>query len=72
MTKRQPTLESSQIKRKEKWKSVLVQEMMSSEESGVDEEGKAVIFVMGLPWRSDKLGTFFDCLDAVQQGNKSK
>ena len=28
---------------------------MSSEESGVDEEGKAVILVKDLPWRSDKL-----------------
>ena len=48
----------------------MIQEMMSSEESGVDEEGKAVI--LDLPWRSDKLGRFFQCLDAVQQGNRSE
>ena len=36
----------------------MIQELMSSEESGVDEEGKAVILVKDLPWRSDKLERF--------------
>ena len=50
----------------------MIQELMSSEESGVDEEGKAVILVKDLPWRSDKLERLFDRLDAVQEGNKSE
>ena len=72
MAKRQSTFESSHFKNKEKWKGIMIQEMISSEESGVDEEGKAVIFIEDLPWRSDKLGRFFERLDAVQQGNKSE
>ena len=42
---------------------MIVQEMMSSDESGVDEDGKAVIFVTNLPWRSGKVGRFFERLD---------
>jgi hypothetical protein len=72
LAKRQSTFQSSHFKSKEKWKSIMIQEMMSSEESGVDEEGKAVILVKDLPWRSDKLGRFFERLDAVQQGNRSE
>ena len=41
---------------------------MSSEESGLDKDGKAVILVKDLPWRSDKVGRFLERLEAVQEG----
>ena len=43
----QSTFQSSHFKSKEK--SIMIQEMMSSEESVCDEEGKAVIMVKDLP-----------------------
>lgn len=45
-------------KEKEKWSKILVNEMMSSEES--DEE---TIFIKELPWRSSKVDSFFHALD---------
>lgn len=46
--------------------------MISSEERGLDEDGKAVILVKDLPWRSDKVGRFLERLEAVQEGKKSE
>ena len=70
LSKRRATFEASSFKKKEKWRKVIVQEMMSSDESGVDEDGKAVIFVTNLPWRSGKVGRFFERLDIAHQQNK--
>lgn len=38
----------------------------------MDEDGRAVIFVKDLPWRSDKVGRYFKHLDMVQQQNNSE
>ena len=45
-----------------KWGKVLTTEFISSDESGT-EDGKAVIFVKTLPWRSQKVTKFFSKLD---------
>ena len=45
-------------KDKKKWEKVLIPEFMSSDESGT-EDGKGVIFVKKIPWRSPKVETFF-------------
>ena len=42
---------------------------MSSDESGMDDDGRAVIFVKDLPC---KVGRFFKRLDMVQQQNNSE
>ena len=51
---------------------MIIPELMSSDESGMDEDGKAVISVKEIPWRSDKVGRYFKRLDMVQQQNKSE
>ena len=50
----------------------IIQEVMLSDESGMDEDGRAVISVKNLPWRNDKVGRFFKRLDMVQQQNNSE
>ena len=72
VSKRQSILESSTIKNKEKWRRVIVPEMMLSDESGFDEDGKAVVFVKDLQWRSDKVGRLFEHLDNIQDQKKSE
>ena len=67
LSKRRATFEKSNFENKEKWRKVLIQELMSSDESGMDEDGRAVIFVKDIPWRNDKVGRFFKRLDMVQQ-----
>lgn len=42
---------------------------MSSDESGV-EDGKGVIFVKDIPWRSQKITKFFQKLDDSHNTNK--
>ena len=42
---------------KEKWRKVLVADMMSSEES--DDADDGTIIVKPLPWRSEKVTDFF-------------
>ena len=56
-------------KEKEKWKKVLVAEAMSSEES--DDENEEVITVKPLPWRAEKVSSFFHRLDNKMKQSKS-
>lgn len=44
------------------WQKVLVSDLMSSEESGMDEEDE-VLKVHSLPWRSSKVTKMFQHLD---------
>ena len=55
---------------REIWK-VLVTQLMSSDESG-DEEDQAVFIVKEVPWRSDKVTTFFEKLDGAHQAGKTE
>ena len=48
-------------KEKAKWEKALVADLMSSEESSPENADK--IIVKPIPWRSDKVNSFFDCLD---------
>ena len=54
---------------KEKWAPCLVAEMISSEES--DDENEE-FKVRPLPWRSDKVDSFFSSLDMKSNKNRSK
>ena len=54
-----------------KWKKVLVTELISSDESET-EDGKAVLIVKELPWRSDKVTNFFEKLDRAHNARKSE
>lgn len=56
-------------KEKDKWAKVLVADIMSSEES--DQENEDVITVTPLPWRSEKVNTFFHRLDSKVETVKS-
>ena len=56
-------------KEKDKWTKVLVVGMMSSEES--DPENEEIISVKLLPWRTEKISTFFHLLDSKVQTLKS-
>lgn len=56
---------------KKKWEKVLTPEFVSSDESGV-EDGKGVIFVKDIPWRSQKITKFFQKLDDSHNTNKSE
>ena len=47
-------------------------EMMSTDESGEDDEGKAVVLVKHLQWRSEKVNRFFSRLDAFIDQGKSE
>ena len=51
---------------REKWKKVLVTQLMSSDESD-SEENQPVFVVKELPWRSDKVTAFFEKLDGVRR-----
>ena len=60
---------------KEKWAPCIVAEMMSSEESDGDDNGdeeSTVFVVRPLPWRSDKVNSFFSSLDSKFSKNQSK
>ena len=56
------------VKIKEKWKYLLTTDMMTSEESGEDDE---VIIVKPLSWRSRKVSKFFHKLDVTSTENKT-
>ena len=56
---------------REKWKKVLVTQLMSSDESD-NEENQAVFVVKELPWRSDKVTAFFEKLDGVRRSRKTE
>ena len=47
-------------------------EMMSTDESGEDDEGKAVVLVKHLQWRSEKVNRFFNRLDGFIDQGKSE
>ena len=55
-------------KDKEKWSKVMTKEFMSSEESG--DENNSVI-VRPLPWRSNRVDSFFQSLDKSSLEGKS-
>ena len=57
---------------REKWKKVLVTQLMSSDESGNEDDELAVFVVKELPWRSDKVTAFFEKLDGVRQSRKTE
>ena len=52
------------------WEKVLVLEMMSSEDSEIDEE-EEVLMVHPLPWRASKVDAMFKRLDDGIKENKS-
>ena len=56
---------------REKWQKVLVTQLMSSDESGTDEEQPAFI-VKELQWRSDKVTSFFEKLDRAHTTRKTE
>ena len=49
----------------------MISDLISSDESDV-EDGKAVLVVKELPWRSDKVSKFFTRLDEAQSDRKSE
>ena len=51
------------------WMKVLVNDLMSSEESSMD-EGEEVLKIHSLPWRSSKVNKMFSSLD--MEASKSK
>lgn len=55
-------------KAKEKWNKVLQAEVMSSEESGPEEDD---MFVKPLPWRSELVNKFFAELDEKSTERKT-
>ena len=52
---------------KDKWLSVITTDLMSSEESGPDDE----IYVHTLPWRSDYVTKMFSTIDEYVQKKKA-
>ena len=54
---------------KDKWTKVLMIRMMSSEESNPKNE--EIISVKPLPWRAEKISTFFHLLDSKVQSLQS-
>ena len=59
---------------KDKWAPCVVMEMMSSEDSGEgsDEENTSKFMVRSLPWRSDKVNSLFDSIDAKVSKTQTK
>lgn len=56
---------------KQKWKKVLITEMISSDSSGV-EDSVPVLVAKEIPWRSHKVTSFFDKLDKFHEDSKSE
>ena len=54
-----------------KWKKILVTEFMSSDESGEEDE-RAVFIVKKLPWRSERVSSFFQRLDTARTSRKTE
>ena len=50
-----------------KWEKVLTSELISSDESEVDNDDKAVLVVKKLAWRSDRVTNFFAKLDSAHE-----
>ena len=51
---------------------VLIPEMISSDESDKDEQGKSIFSVKELRWRSDRVNNFFNKLDDSLDKRKSE
>lgn len=58
---------STSDKDKEKWKECLIEELISSEDS----EDDGSFLIRPLPWRSEKVTSFFCNLDKKQDKKKS-
>ena len=56
---------------RQKWKKVLITDMISSDSSGV-EDTTPVLVAKDISWRSCKVTNFFDKLDKVHEGSKSE
>ena len=56
-------------KDREKWEKVFIVDMMSSEESGSEEDSDIV--VKPLPWRSSRVSRFFSQMDKYTTAKKS-
>ena len=71
LQERRSTLTKSAMlqKEKEKWGKVLVPEMMSSEESDVENDD---IIVKPIRWRTERIHTFLHGLDSKVNTAKSK
>ena len=54
-----------------KWKKILVTEFMSSDESGEEDE-RAVFIVKKVPWRSERVSSFFQRLDTARTSRKTE
>ena len=72
LSERLSTLTKSSLpeKDKRKWKSVLIKEFMSSEESESDDESSPLV-KRTIPWRSSKVSNFFTELDKHSDSYKS-
>ena len=58
-------------KEKEKWRKVMCADVMSSEESDVENDG--IVLVKELPWRSQLVSDFFGSLDdRISEGKTSQ
>lgn len=56
---------------KQKWRKVLITDMISSDDSETD-DGNAVFSIKNLRWRSEKVSRFFSKLDQANQARKSE
>lgn len=57
---------------RQKWKKVLITDMISSDSSGVEDTIPAVLVAKDIPWRSCKVANFFDKLDKVHEDSISE
>ena len=55
-----------------KWGKILTSDLVSSDESDIDENDKAVLVVKELGWRNDRVTTFFAKLDSAHEDRKSE
>ena len=56
---------------KKKWEKVLTPEIVSSDKSDIDEEGKSIFSVKELVWRNDRVTNSFIKLDDSTEKRKS-
>ena len=56
---------------RQKWKKILITDMISSDSSGV-EDTIPVFVAKEMPWRSRKVTNFFDKLDKFHEDSKSE
>jgi len=63
-------LSYAEVDRK-KWEKVLTHDMISSDESDADDNGKAIFSVKELLWRNERVTSFFTKLDDSMEKRKS-